>query len=274
MQANDVLLAPPVQGLIQVDGVAVHYRLEGAADGPVVMLCHGLLGSLEMWRPQMRALSECYRVLSFDNRGHGSSAVTPPPYSVDELAQDAVGVLDALGIARAHFVGCSLGGMIGQAIGARYPERLRSLVLVGSRSVMPPASMWDERIRIARFEGIASLLPVMLDRWFTPGFRARSPEAVEAVAAAILATSVEGFVGACTAIRDMDHTDLLSRVAVPTLIVSANGDPGVPIDDTLRIHAAIPGAEFAVVEGARHLLSIERADVFEPLLLNWLGRHG
>lgn len=265
--------SPMKQTFVEVKGLPLHYRLEGAPEGPAVMLCHGLLGSLEMWRPQVHALSARYRVLRFDNRGHGSSGVTAPPYTVEQLAADAIGLLDALDMARAHFVGCSLGGMIGQLMGARYPERLRSLVLVGSRSVMPPASMWDERIRIARTAGIAALLPTMLERWFSPSFRASDRSAVEAVAAAVLATPVEGFVGACMAIRDMDHTRLLSRIAVPTLVMSAERDPGVPVADSMYIRDAIPGAELALVQGARHLFSIERAGVFEALLLKWLAHH-
>ncbi len=257
----------------QVNGLAVHYRLEGAPEGPVVMFCHGLLGSLDMWQPQVHALGRRYRLLRFDNRGHGSSGVTPAPYTVEQLGADAVGLLDALGIARAHFVGCSLGGMIGQELGAAHPRRLRSLVLVGSRSVMPPVSMWNERIQIARTQGITALLPTMLERWFTAAFRASHPADVEAVAAAVLATPVEGFVGACMAIREMDHTRMLSRIAVPTLVASGRDDPGVPVEDTLRIRAAIPGAELALVDGARHLFSIERASVFESLLLEWLARH-
>ena len=184
-----------------------------------------------------------------------------------------MGLLDVLCIERVHFVGCSLGGMIGQCLGAHYADRLRSLMLVGSRSVMPPRQMWDERIRIARTEGIAPLVPVMLERWFTAGFRAADPAAVAAVADGVLATPVDGFVGACMAIRDMDHTALLPRIGVPTLVTSGECDPGVPVADTRFIHAAIPGAEMALVEGARHLFSIERADVFETLLLDWLARH-
>ncbi len=258
---------------VKANGLRVHYRLDGAPDGPVVMLCHGLLGTLAMWQPQVSALGTCFRVLRYDNRGHGLTEVTAPPYSVEQLAADAVGLLDALGIERAHFVGCSLGGMIGQELGAHHAERLRSLVLVGSRSVMPPASMWDERVRIARTGGIAPLLPTMLERWFTTTFRASDPAAVAAVAASVLATPVEGFVGACMAIRDMDHTQLLPRIATPTLVTSADCDPGVPVADTHFIHAAVPGAEMALVEGARHLFSIERPAVFELLLLEWLARH-
>jgi 3-oxoadipate enol-lactonase len=255
------------------NGLTTHYRLEGSGNGPVVMLCHGLLGSLALWQPQVRALHARYRVLRYDNRGHGQTAVTPPPYRVEQLAADAVGLLDALGIERVHFVGCSLGGMIGQCLGAQHADRVRSLVLVGSRSSMPPASLWEERIRIARTDGIAPLLPTMLARWFTDAFRASDPAAVAAVADGVLSTPVEGFVGACTAIRDMDHTALLPRISVPALVISGDSDPGVPLADTRFIHAAVPGAEMAVVEGARHLCSIERAHVFNRLLSDWLDRH-
>lgn len=255
------------------NGLRIHYRLEGKADAPVVMLCHGLLGTLGMWDAQRDSLGTRFRTLRFDNRGHGLTAVTAPPYSVEQLGADAIALLDALGIARVHFVGCSLGGMIGQWLGANHANRLRSLVLVGSRSVMPPREFWDERIRIARADGIAPLVPVMMARWFTDSFRAANPAVVSAVAADVAATPVEGFVGACMAIREMDHVALLPRIGVPTLVTSGDCDPGVPVADTRFIHASIPEAEMVLVEGARHLVSIERADVFESLLLDWLGRH-
>jgi len=226
-----------------------------------------------MWQPQMAALLGGFRVVRLDHRGHGRTEVTAAPYTVDQLAEDAIGVLDALGIAEAHFVGCSLGGMIGQAIAVRWPQRLRSLVLVGSRSAMPPAGLWEERIGIARSSGIAPLLPTMLARWFTASFRESNPAAVEAIARGVLATPVEGFVGACMAIRDMDHSRVLSRIVAPTLVTSAEDDPGVPREDTLYIQRAIPGASAVFVKGARHLFSIERAEVFTPLLLDWLSRH-
>ncbi|HJU22673.1 MAG TPA: alpha/beta fold hydrolase [Casimicrobiaceae bacterium] len=275
MPANGIFRgrSSALSGFADIDGCKIHYRLEGIEGAPVVMLCHGLLGSLGMWRPQVAALAARYRILRFDNRGHGASSATPPPYTVAQLAGDAVGLLDALGIASAHFVGCSLGGMIGQAMGANHPRRLRSLVLVGSRSIMPPASMWDERIRIARTDGLAPLVPTMLERWFTPAFRAAHPEAVQPIVEGILGTQVEGFVGACMAIRDMDHRRLLPLIAVPTLVTSARDDPGVPASDTYFIQASIPGAEMMLVEEARHLFTIERVSLFETMLLDWLAHH-
>lgn len=274
MAADDSLRERSVSPtFVDIDGCRIHYRLEGAADAPVVMLCHGLLGTLDMWMPQVASLAARYRVLRFDNRGHGASSVTPPPYTVAQLAADAVGVLDVLGIERVHFVGCSLGGMIGQAMGAHRSARLRSLVLVGSRSVMPPPAMWDERIRLARAEGTAPLVPTMLERWFTPAFRNAHPEAVQPIVDGIRATHVDGFVGACMAIREMDHRAILPHIAVPTLVTSARDDPGVPVSDTRLIEASIPGAQMALIEDARHLFTIERAEVFEPILLDWLERH-
>lgn len=260
-------------GFIMANGLRIHYDLAGAPAAPVVMMCHGLLGTLDMWAPQVAPLSKRYRVLRFDNRGHGRTAVTPPPYDVDQLARDAIGLLDALAIERVHFVGCSLGGMIGQSLGAHHGARLSSLMLVGSRSAMGPVSMWEERIRIARSQGIAPLVPTMLDRWFTPAFRATHPEAVEAVAKGVRATPVDGFVGACMAIRDMDHTALLRRIAVPTLVTCASEDPGVPIEDARFTQASIPGAGLEVVDGARHLFTIERAAQFTPRLEAWVAAH-
>ena len=263
-------------GSVMVDagaGVSLNYRLEGETNAPVVMLCHGLLGSLHMWEPQMRALLRRHRVLRWDNRGHGRSGVGTAPYSVAMLARDTLALMDALAIERAHFVGCSLGGMIAQLMAVQHAGRLASVVLVGTLEVMPPASLWDERVRIARGEGVEPLVPVMLERWFTPAFRASRPEPVEAIARGIRATPVEGFVGTCLAIKAMDQSALLARIRTPTLVMGGDQDPGVPVERSIAIHRAIAGSQLRIVEGTRHLFCIERARLFNRLLLEWLARH-
>ena len=258
---------------IDANGIAVNYRLEGPGDAPVVMLCHGLLGNLQMWDRQIAVLTKRYRVLRFDNRGHGATEATTAPYSIELLMEDTKALLDALEIERVHFVGASKGGMIGQLLAVHHPRCLRSLVFVGTRSHMPPPEMWDERIRIARTEGLEPLVPTMLERWFTPEFRAQHPEAVEPIVHSVLGTPVEGFVGACEAIKAMNQTPLLGRIAAATLVMGADQDPGIPVPDSEMIHAEIEGSELIIVEGARHLFSIERPEVFNPALMGFLDRY-
>ena len=263
----------PMTYTVNANGIAMHCVLEGPEHTPIVMLCHGLAGNLSMWDSQTRALAASYRVLRFDNRGHGSTEATAPPYSIELFVQDTRCLLDALGIEQVHFVGASLGGMIGQLIAVQSPERLKSLTLVATLSHMPPPEMWDERTRVAREEGLEALVDMFLKRWFTPEFRTRYPGSLEPIAQAVLNTPLDGFLGACAAIKAMNQTALLPRISVPTLVLGADHDPGVPVTETESIHKAIDDSEMLIVSGARHLFCVEQADRFNATLLNFLRRH-
>jgi 3-oxoadipate enol-lactonase len=256
-----------------VNGIDINYRLDGPDGAPVVVLCHGLLGNLHMWDGQMSVLTPRYRVLRFDNRGHGGTQVAAPPYTIELLTEDTRALLDVFDIEVVHFVGASLGGMIGQLLAVKHPERLRSLIFVGTLSYMPPPQMWDERIRIAREQGLEALAPTMLERWFTPEFHQRNPDAVAPILNSVLNTDVDGFVGACEAIKAMYLTPLLSRIATPALVLGADQDPGVPVSETEMIHRKISGSEMKIIGGARHLFCIERATKFNAILMDFLDRH-
>ncbi|MBM4315177.1 MAG: alpha/beta fold hydrolase, partial [Deltaproteobacteria bacterium] len=194
---------------ISVNGVELAYRIDGAPGGRVVMMSNSLMSDHTMWDINVPAFTDRYRVLRYDTRGHGNSGTTPGPYSIEMLADDAVGLMDALGIRQAHFIGLSMGGMIGQQIGARYPERVYSLSLCDTASEMPPRSMWEERLAIAARQGTAGLVDATIQRWFTGPFVARSPESIEKVRRMILSTGVEGFAACASAIRDMAQTTML-----------------------------------------------------------------
>jgi len=142
---------------IKIGELQVAYRLEGPAGRPVVLMSNSLMSNLSMWDPTLSALTHRFQVLRYDTRGHGQTSVTPGPYSIELLAEDAIGLMDALGIQEAHVMGLSMGGMIAQQIGARYPDRTLSLLLCNTASEMPPRSLWEERLAIARSQGIAAL---------------------------------------------------------------------------------------------------------------------
>lgn len=258
---------------VNANGIDINYRLEGPDEAPVVVLCHGLLGNLHMWDRQMSVLTPRYRVLRFDNRGHGGTQVTAPPYSIELFTEDTVALLDALDIHRAHFVGASLGGMIGQLLAVKHAKRLGSLCFVGTLSYMPPEQMWVERIRVAREQGLEALAPTILERWFTPEFRQRDPDAVTPIRNSVLNTEVDGFVGACEAIKTMYLTPSLSSIAMPTLVLGADQDPGIPVSETEMIHREIAGSEMKIIDGARHLFCIERPTEFNAILMDFLDRH-
>ncbi len=215
---------------IEANGNSVNYEISGRDDGPVVMLSHSLACSTVMWAPQLPALEAGYRVVNYDTRGHGASGAPAGAYSFDQLGDDAVALMDALGLDAVHWVGLSMGGMIGQNMALRRPERVRSLVLCDTSSRIPAeaAQAGEERIGIVRREGMQGVLNSTLERWFTGPFLAAAEDRVAPIRETILATPVEGFIGCCQAIRALDYTDRLGEIEKPTLIIVGEQDQGTP----------------------------------------------
>ena len=258
---------------IDANGVRIAYRLEGPEAGPVVMLSNSLATNYGMWDAQIPALTDKYRVLRYDQRGHGGSEATKPPYSFDLLLEDACALIRALGLGPVHFCGLSMGGMTGQLFGAKRAGMLRSLVLCDTSSRMPDPSIWNARIKAARGEGMASLVPSTIERWFTPAFRGKEKREVERVGGMIAATPVDGYVGCCNAIAAMDQTHLLAGIKTPTLIVVGADDPATTVAHSEVIHRAIPGSELVVLQNAAHLSNIEQTAKFNAALRSFFDRH-
>lgn len=257
---------------VDIGDCRLAYRFDGPSDAPVVMLSNSLSSNLSMWDDQIAALTGDFRVLRYDQRGHGRSAVTPAPYSFELLAADVEALLRLLDIDSVHFVGLSMGGMTGQAFAMRNPGRLKSLVLCDTSAYMPPPEMWDERIALARGGGMAATSEATLGRWFTPAFHSARPDAIERVRGMIESTPVEGYAGCCMAIRDMDHRPILSRIVVPTCIIVGAEDPSTPVSASRQIDNEIADSELAVIEDAAHLSNIEKADDFNAILIDFLSK--
>jgi len=248
------------------------YVVSGHDGADTVMLAHSLASSHIMWAPQVRALEPRYRVLRYDIRGHGASGVPAGPYTLEQLAADAVSLLDALDIDRVHFVGLSMGGMIGQALALHHRDRLLSLGLCDTTARIP-ASMqpvWRERIERARAEGMAALVEETIARWFTEPARTAGAPAIDMIREQILATPVEGFVGCCEAISALDYLDRLDQVDLPTLILVGEQDPSTPVVASEAIQARIPGSRLVRLADAAHLSNIEQAAGFNEALLAFL----
>jgi 3-oxoadipate enol-lactonase len=237
------------------------------------VLSNSLSSNLSMWDDQIAALTARYRVLRYDQRGHGQSAVTPGPYTFDMLADDVRGLLEALGVGSVHFVGLSMGGMTGMKLAVRHPEILQSLVLCDTSAHMPPAELWDERIALARDGGMAATSEATLGRWFTAPFHAARPDAIARVRQMIETTPVEGYSGCCMAIREMDQTAALPRISVPTRVIVGAEDPSTPVSASQLIHDRIPGSELIIIDDAAHLSNIEKASEFNVAVLDFLARH-
>ena len=168
---------------VEANGLQINYELSGQEGAPVVVLSHSLGSSLEMWNPQIAVLEPHYRVLRFDTRGHGGSEAPAQHYSLDQLGEDTVSLLDVLGIDGVHFVGLSMGGMIGQYIALNHGKRLRSLVLCDTAALIPPEAqpVWQERIDTARENGLTALVEDTLQRWFTPPYLEQNPPEVQLI---------------------------------------------------------------------------------------------
>ena len=259
---------------LRANGVEIHYTLDGPSGAPVVTLSHSIAADLTMWDPTVPALTPRYRVLRYDVRGHGGSEATAGEYSLEQLAGDAQALLGALGIARTHWVGLSLGGMIGQALALSAPEMLASLVLCDTASGMPPEMqpVWNERIAMVEAGGAGAQLDDVLTRWFTPGFVASRPDVVATTLAMIGRTSPRGFAGCAAAIRDLDFTERLSGVRLPTLLVVGEQDEATPPIASQLMQALIKDAELEILPGAAHLANVEQPEAFNRVLTAFLAR--
>jgi 3-oxoadipate enol-lactonase len=251
--------------------VALHHRLEGPAEAPVLALASSVGSDLSMWEPQAAALSGRFRVLRYDHRGHGGSPVPAGPYSIADLGGDLLALLDRLELERVHLCGLSLGGMVGMWVAAHAPERVERLVVCCTAAHFPPRELWDERARVVRAEGMGALVDATMERWLTASFRAAAPEVESRLRATFEATPPEGYAGCCEAIRDMDLRPALSAIAAPTLVIAGAEDPATPPAWGEAIAGAIPDARLEVLAEAAHLANLERPEALTAAVAEHLA---
>ena len=197
---------------INADNCTIHVEVEGPEHAPVLMLSNSLGTNLHMWDDQVAPFTRHFRLVRYDRRGHGKSSVPKGPYSMDRFGRDVLAILDGLGIERVNWCGLSMGGMVGQWLGAHAPNRLDKLILSNTSCYFPDKAMWEGRIKLVRDKGLAAIVDANMERWFTKAFRERSPNTMERIRDMFLATKVDGYVGCGEAIRDMDHRPLLPRI--------------------------------------------------------------
>ena len=257
--------------LIHVDhaGATLAVHVDGAADAPAVVFTHSILASSAFWDRQAALLAgRGMRVVRIDMRGHGGSTAPAPPWTMDDLGADVIAVLDALKIARAHYVGLSIGGMFGFGLGIDHADRFASLVFCDCRADTPEAgrAVWDERMTTARADGTQALAASTATRWFGDAFLQSHPEVARFVGDTIAKTSVDGFVGSAMAIQQLDYLGRVARITLPTtLIVGANDKP---LPDALRdIHARIAGSMLDVIDGSGHIPNLDNPEAFDIALL-------
>ncbi|MPY97612.1 MAG: 3-oxoadipate enol-lactonase [Actinophytocola sp.] len=246
----------------------LHYVSDGPADGDVVVLSGSLGSDVRMWQPQVEPLAAAgYRVVRHDHRGHGDSPVPPGPYTLDDLGADAIALLDTLDVPRVHWVGVSLGGMLGMWLAAHRPDRIASLTACCTSAKLGPPETWSDRARTVTEHGTGAVAEAVVARWFTPAFASAHPDRIDVYQRMVAATPAEGYAGCCRAIERMDLLDVLGDITAPTLVVAGAEDPATPPEHGRRIADGIPGARFEVVEGAAHLGNVEKPDAVTSLLL-------
>ena len=251
------------------DGARLYWRVDGHADAPALLLGNSLGTDHTLWDPVLPRLIERHRVVRFDMRGHGASEAPHGDYTIEALARDALAVADASGTTRFSYAGISIGGMIGQWLGANAGQRLERLVLANTSSKLP-ADIWKGRIDAVRAGGLGAIVDAVLARWFTEAFLAKKSPWVAGACSTLLATDPVGYVGCCAAIRDMDLTALRTSIRVPTLVIVGRHDLAAPADHGAAIAQAIPGAALAELPVA-HIPVIERPAAFVALLLRFLS---
>jgi 3-oxoadipate enol-lactonase len=257
-----------------VNGFRMNFEVEGPQSAPPVVLHHPLATDLTVWDELTAALAPRHRVVRLDARGHGQSEATPAPYDFATLSADVVGLLDHLNIARAHFLGLSMGGMVGQYLGLDHAPRFRSLILCSTTSRMPPEArpLWEERAKLAREQGMGPQVEPALSRWLAETTRKSKPDLVARMKRYIEATPAEGYAGWCLAIRDLDVTDRLKAIKLPTRVIVGAEDPSTPPAAAKVIHAEIPGSDLVEVPGVSHQLLVEDPATFNRHVLEFLDR--
>ena len=252
----------------------VHYQLAGPPGAPALLLIHSLGASTHVFDAIVPGLERRMRVLRYDLPGHGLSSPPAPGRgrTLAELAAGAAALCGALGIARAHLLGLSLGGQIALELAAATPERVDRLVLCATGVRIGSEALWSERIEAVERAGIEPIAEGVLARWTTPEFAARAPAEHAGLRAQLLATSRSGYAAACAALRASDLRGACARVKAPALVVAGERDPAVPLADARALAGAIPGARFAPIAEAAHLLVVEQPEAVGALLLDFLCR--
>jgi 3-oxoadipate enol-lactonase len=253
-----------------VNGARLHYRYDGPELAPVLVLCNSLGTDLSMWDPQVPAFAAKFRVLRYDRRGHGESAVTPGPYTIELLARDVLGLLDARGIDRVRFCGLSMGGMVGMWLGANAGHRLEKLVLCNTAAQIGSPDPWNARIEAVRKGGMAAIESGVLARWFTLRFLEQPTPMLGRMRETLLALSPEGYAACCAAVRDMDQRETIARIGTPTLVIAGAHDAATPPAAGQFIAEQIRGAQYVELEAA-HISNVEAADRFTEAVLRFLA---
>ena len=255
--------------MIDADGCLLNVSVEGRDGGPTLMLSNSLGATLQMWEPQMRALTQLFRVIRYDRRGHGRSGVPPGPYSMERFGRDVIAILDDLNIDKVHWCGLSMGGMVGQWLGANAPERLGKIVLANTTCYYPDPTNWLKRIQAIKDGGMAAVADTVMAAWLTADFREREPQIAANLKSMLLATPVKGYLACCEALSTLDQRELLPGIKNPTLVIAGRHDLSTPVAAAEMIRSKIPGASLTILDAA-HISNVEQPHAFTDAVIGFL----
>jgi 3-oxoadipate enol-lactonase len=257
---------------INAGGIKLRYVVDGNKDGPPLVLLNSIATDIDMWSPQLAGFTQRLLVIRFDARGHGLSDAPPPPYSVDDLAGDAMALLDALALEQVHLCGISLGGLVALWMTAHHPERVKRAVVVSTAPRIGTPEAWDERATRARRGGMHAIVDLQMSRFFSRGSQVADGAEFDRIRQAVLATPLDGYIGACGALRNADLSSVVPSITVPCLIMAGNLDEATPPGQAQQLHAGIRGSEFVVIDGG-HLCNVENPAAFNEAVLGFIAEN-
>ncbi|MCW6511190.1 alpha/beta fold hydrolase [Lichenifustis flavocetrariae] len=261
------------QSIVRSNGVDLATRLDGEPGRPWMVLSNGLASTMACWDLQIPMLTRTHRVLRYDTRGHGDSAAFAGPTSLAELGRDVLGLMDHFGIARADVIGLSMGGMTLLGLAIAHGARLGRVICCDARADAPPpfVANWDTRIAAVRDGGMAAIVDITIERWFTPAFAAREPAAIEAAAAMIQATDPDGYIACAGALKQLDYRRSLGAIRAPTLFVCGAQDLAAAPAVMRDMVGATPGSVYAEVDPGAHVCNVENPERFDAVVGAWLA---
>jgi 3-oxoadipate enol-lactonase len=256
---------------IDADGTPIRIKVEGPEQAPALIFSNSLGTDLHMWDEQAGTFCKDFRVVRYDQRGHGKSGAPPGPYSIERLARDALMVINHLGLAKVNWCGLSMGGMTGMWLGRHAPERIDRLVIANAAAKSQTPAAWNARISTVNAKGMQAIADAVLNVWFSEAFRKRAPEIIKRMRAMLVATDPRGYVGCCAGVRDVDQRWGLHEIKLPTLVICGRHDPAVPLEAGEAVAASVGGARLSVLDAA-HISNIEQSAAFTDALAKFLGK--
>jgi 3-oxoadipate enol-lactonase len=260
--------------LLPLEGRRLYYDLAGPKDAPVVCITHSLASDGGSWAEQVPALLQAgFRVLRLDMCGHGGSDPVAGNYTMTQLAGDVASVIEALDFARVHYIGLSIGGMIGQAFALEYRQKLISALWCDTLPASPPgaADIWAPRIKAVReAHSLEPIAEASMDRYLSPAFQAKNPGRWKQLRDTVVGTTPAGYLGCSAAILDFDFEAQLPSLTLPVLVVCGEHDAGTPAAENRRLAGLVPGARYEEIAGMRHFPNVEAPYAFNRIMLGWL----